>query len=196
MNIGDKVKHISGAFDFSGTLMGKVRVSGRELLVVEQDNTRYVQMFHESSLKLIAVSLAVKRETATLGEEWFDEIVPPPPPPKPDFPVMIFVPVKAQPKNGNGGSKHFSNEVRLNYLPLKPLQSLITESVRAEIEFHFTGVSIGDIDNLLKPTLDLLKGSVIYDDSQVKDLSARFVPNSTRTGFKVKLTPYEPTKEE
>ncbi len=144
------------------------------------------------SLEVIGTKLEVRSDGAAVDpDKWFDEIVPPPPPPKPELPIELFVPVKALPYNASKVNQ-FRSEVRLNYLPLKPYASLITDSVKAEVEFHFVANTVGDIDNLLKPTLDLLKGSVLYDDNQIKELGrVHFVCPSPRAGFRIRLTKHE-----
>lgn len=185
MKIGDKVKHQSGNFSFVGTVLGTVTSKrGENLCVVEQKDTDYVQLFGEHSLTVFETKLTVE-------SDFFDSIpIPPPPPPIPAFPVLIFVPVKPLPHQA-AKAQRFKTEVRQNYLLPKPFVSLITGSVKAELEFHFEGECTGDLDNLVKPVLDLLKGSVIYDDKQVKEISAKFVCPSSKTGFGIRLTSHE-----
>lgn len=194
MNIGDKVKHQSGSFDFKGTLLAcGVTSSGRRVWMVEQEGTCITMLFEEYSLNLISCGvrkLVVKRirddepeEKPQTDLEWFDSIKPQPTQSTPELPHSVWVPIKARPGKRSG----FRSEVRLYYLTAKPYSSLITCDLTAEVEFHFHSESSGDLDNLLKPTLDLLKGSVIYDDQQIKQIVAKVVPRSSREGFLVTL---------
>ena len=192
MEMGDKVRHNSGSFAFSGTVIGIVRASsGRRVVAVEQDVTNYVQLFGQENLTVTGHSLSVNHEQV---DPFFGEpivIVPPPPPPKPSFPVDIFIPVTPVPRQA-ARYAGFKGNVRMNYLPAKPPQSLITEKVKAEIEFHFSATPIGDLDNLTKPVLDLLCGSIIHDDNQVMELAVKYMPHSKQSGFRVRLTAYAP----
>lgn len=193
MKIGDKVKHQSGSFNFTGNLLGNfVTSDGRRIWAVEQEGTRYCTLFDEYALNPISVKLEVQRGDDI---EWFNGLSPEAamnaqpvyiPPPKPTFPVKLFVPVKPLPAQAQKVTL-FKNEVKLNYLTKKPFQSLLTEALQAELEFHFFKETSGDLDNLVKPVLDLLKGSIIYDDKQIKELSARFVCPSPREGFSITL---------
>lgn len=190
MKIGDRVKHQSGAFDFTGTLLGCVVTrNGARNWVVEQEGTNYVQLFGEWSLNLLETKLTVNAVPGMV--EYFDALPPPPPPPPPppEFPIKLWVPIKAVPGQSPQRNR-FNAEVR-TFLPLKPLASLVVEDVKCEIVFHFPRSETGDIDNLTKSVLDSLKGSVIYDDKQVKELHAKYAANS-RTGFDVILTKYAP----
>lgn len=86
-------------------------------------------------------------------------------------------------------STRFKHEVKLNYLPEKSFKELLHGDVHADVEFHFINYSTGDIDNLLKSTFDVLKGSVIHDDNQIKSVQATVKEKSSRQGIKIRLTP-------
>lgn len=202
MKIGDKVRHQSSNFDFIGTLLiCFVSSRGVRHWVVEQEITGYTQLFGEYSLSLIETKLEVNALSIDPMVEWFNSLpadiastipaqfaIPKPTPlPPPAYPVKMFVPIKVVPGQAAGRGK-FNQDV-LSYLPKRPLSFLITESIKCEIIFHFPKSEIGDIDNLTKTVLDALKGSVIYDDKQVKELHAKYLPN-TKTGFDVVITKY------
>lgn len=103
--------------------------------------------------------------------------------------IEVFVPVVARSRQGKGTKKRFHDEVRLNHLPEKKWNELPTDDFSCVIEFHFTHRATGDIDNLLKPTLDVVKMSLIQDDCQIKEIHAYIKEYSSRAGFKVILTP-------
>lgn len=184
MIVGDRVKHQSGDFEFEGSLMGTVVTSkGRRIAIVEQYGTGFVQLFGETSLTVLEKKLPV------MGELYPDEVPKYVPPPRPTMPLIIFVPI--QPVSGSGNmASAFKTRVKQYYLTPKPHASLIIENVAVEFEFHFKGNEVGDVDNLIKPSLDALKGSVLYDDKQVKRVTAEYFPNSDKDGFRVKITPY------
>ncbi len=188
MKIGDKVRKITG-YRFFGTVVAiGTKSDGKEFAVVEiEPNTNAEGLLYIHILSSLEV---IPDGTPTVTGVMSDVLEPVPPPPKPDFPVSMFIPLKALPANASKVNQ-FKSQVRLNFLPYKPHQSLITESVTAEVEFHFTGTPVGDLDNLLKPVLDLLKGSVLWDDAQIKGLSAKFVTPSEQMGFRVRLTKHE-----
>lgn len=213
MNIGDKVKHQSGNFDYTGHVIGFVTSSaGFRSVVIEQEGTKYMQLFAEHSLNVLEEAkpltrkLVVKHLSPTEAEieaipqtpiEWFDAIGPSAHERalqhRPTLPLKLWVPVK--PKSHQAAAiGAFKSEVRLNYLPTRNTSQLITENIKVDMEFHFNGLAIGDLDNLVKPTIDLLKGAVIYDDAQVKELTARLVPHIPKLGFQVVLTPYAPPR--
>jgi len=98
-----------------------------------------------------------------------------------------FIPVVA--KSGKHLRKGFHHEVKLNYLPEKPMQELPGGEFHLEVEFHFLNQTTGDIDNLLKPTLDVLKGSLIRDDRQIKSIQAVLKEYSNKQGVQIRLTP-------
>lgn len=98
-----------------------------------------------------------------------------------------FIPIPA--KSGKFLRRRFHQEVRLNHLPEKPLQELPGGDFREEIEFHFIHTTSGDIDNLLKPTLDVIKGSMLRDDRQIKIVHAKLCEYSAKSGVLIKLTP-------
>jgi len=98
-----------------------------------------------------------------------------------------FIPVVA--KSGKHLRRVFHHEVKLNYLPDKPMQELPGGEFHLEVEFHFLNQTTGDIDNLLKPTLDVLKGSLIRDDRQIKSIQAVLKEYSNKQGVQIRLTP-------
>lgn len=185
MKIGDKVKRKHDDYDFDGVIIGEVAASrGRRFLVIEQNGTGFVQCFWENAMY------------PDDGFGWADthgvQIAPvvPPPPPKLTLPFEVFVPVRAVPAAGMNKSK-FVEVVRVSHLKATLRECLITEKINAAIEFHFKGLHVGDLDNLLKPTIDLLKGSVIRDDSQVMSFDGtRIKENMPSDGINIKLTPY------
>lgn len=183
MKTGDRVQHSSGNFIFIGTLLGMVvDRKGSRLWAVEQDGSHYVQLFGEYSLKLLGPG------------DWFDGIAPvvaPPAPVKPEFPIIIHIPERAVP-HGAVQVNGLRSRTKLNILPARPREALRSEFVKVQIDFAFTGTVVGDIDNLTKPILDLLKGSVIVDDGQVRELSCRVMPNQPVSSIKITLTAYEP----
>lgn len=207
MNVGDKVKHQSGNFNFTGKVIALATGSnGQRSVVVQQEDTGYMQLFGEHSLNVLEEArplvrkLVVKHFTDEpeyhTNEDWYQDL------PatnahqrslmaRPQLPLKLWVPVK--PKSHQAAAiGAFKAEVRLNYLPTRPVTYLITDNIKVDMEFHFNGLAIGDLDNLVKPTIDLLKGAVIYDDAQVKELTARLVPHSPKLGFQVVLTKYVP----
>lgn len=99
-----------------------------------------------------------------------------------------FIPVKAV--SGAGSmSARFKHEVKLNYLPERDANTLLHGDVHAEVEFHFLNKATGDVDNLLKSTFDVLKGSLIHDDRQIKSVMATIKEKSQRQGIKIRLSP-------
>lgn len=46
-----------------------------------------------------------------------------------------------------------------------------------------------DVDNLLKGAFDVIKGSLIRDDRQIKEVHARVIDNAINPGFYVTLHP-------
>lgn len=99
----------------------------------------------------------------------------------------IFIPVVA--KSGKHLRKGFHHEVKLNYLPDKPMSELPVGEFYLEVEFHFLNQTTGDIDNLLKPTLDVLKGTLIRDDRQIKSIKAELKEYSSKQGVHIRLFP-------
>lgn len=100
----------------------------------------------------------------------------------------IFVPILARPKAA-ALRQGFREEVRRRYLPARAWEDLPTGNCRATVTFYFRGTNMGDIDNLCKPVLDVIKGSLIRDDSQIKELHAYAKENSPYTGFEITLEP-------
>lgn len=103
--------------------------------------------------------------------------------------IETFVPVVA--RTGRVQGRVYRAAVRLNYLPERLLSELPGEDFHLDVEFHFKRGATGDIDNLLKPTLDLIKGSLIRDDRQIKTLSASLQEYSTKEGVFIKLSPLD-----
>jgi len=98
-----------------------------------------------------------------------------------------FLPVAAKP--GKHSRKKFRHEVRLSHLPEKHVKDLPTGEFMCELEFHFYQYTTGDIDNLIKPTLDVIKGSLLRDDRQIRAITAKLVEHSNKNGIQIKLTP-------
>lgn len=187
IKVGDKVRRKHNDFRFEGTVLAEiVSTEGRRLIAVEQNGTGFVQCFYENMLYIDD------------GFGWVDaapETRPvasiPPPPPKLELPLEVFVPLKAIPAAGSS-RKMVAEKIRTLHLQQRPRDILVTERVKAEVEFHFAGLRSGDIDNLLKPTLDLLKGSLIRDDGQVMQIASRIIEHSPRgDGININLTKYE-----
>lgn len=181
MKIGDRVQ----TPPIEGVVIGSARrFDGCELMVIEtEDKQVYLRQ---------AKDFTVVGEAPAFATAFPDEIQPAAPPPPPDLPFEFFIPLTAaKAKPLKPGS--FFHEARLRYLPERPQQSWIVDPVNVEVEFH--GSTHGDIDNLCKPVLDLLKRSVIRDDVQVKKLGAEFLRNSPKQGFRVRITKHEPRQE-
>ncbi len=66
-----------------------------------------------------------------------------------------------------------------------------TRSPRLDIEvwFRATGVSRADVDNVLKPILDALKGVVYVDDSQVRSVRVVALPTNDAYQLNGTITP-------
>lgn len=80
--------------------------------------------------------------------------------------------------------------------PLPVRDNLPTGNMVAVLSFHLPPriqgeafMQSADIDNLLKQSLDVVKGSLIRDDVQIKELHARIVESSDKVGFYVTLQP-------
>lgn len=104
--------------------------------------------------------------------------------------VEKFIPVLARSRNGFLHKK-FRTEAAL-HLPPKPLVELPGGDLEIEVEFHFLMGASGDIDNLLKPTIDALKGTMLRDDRQIKRLHAQIIETSDKQGIVVKLRKLNP----
>lgn len=181
MTIGTKVRRKTNDFLFDGTVIGEVITSnGRRFLAVEQTGTGMVMCFYENML------------FEDDGFGWSDPHgIAIAPPLKQTLPFHTFVPIRAVPHQGANRAK-FMDTVRTTHLKRSLWETLVTDRIRAEITFHFKGLHSGDLDNLLKPTIDLLKHSVIRDDNQIVELAASFRENMPQDGIDIKLSLYEP----
>ncbi len=56
------------------------------------------------------------------------------------------------------------------------------------VYFHYkNGAKTKDIDNSLKGLLDALKGYLFFDDQQIKDIHARIIEDSNKSGIEVRI---------
>ena len=174
LKIGQRVKHRAGEFNFIGEIIGICRTkNGGILAAVEEENSHYTALFGMHSLDAhdepVVVKVPVVRQVT--------------------LPYEIYIPVKAIPADGFK-RRATQMKVEAEYLQKKPFELLVREKVHAEVEFHFSGTRAGDLDNLLKPTLDMLKGSVLVDDGQIVSMSSKIVEHSEKEGFSIRLTAY------
>jgi Holliday junction resolvase RusA-like endonuclease len=115
---------------------------------------------------------------------------------KPQLPMEFYIPAGAS-KSKKAGA---FGEVAKKMLPQRAQQDLLTMDVAAYVELQNT--PNGDPDNLVKPVLDALKGSVLVDDKQVRSLQVEFIDKEfdpaipERPGVFVKLSAYERKKSE
>ena len=103
--------------------------------------------------------------------------------------IHIFIPITAKSHSSIGVRNRFAQKVRSEYLPRRPLLALPAIPYVAILEYHFKHDAVGDIDNLTKTVLDVIKGSLIRDDRQIKELHAYIVEDSSTPGFDIKLYP-------
>lgn len=175
MKIGDRVKHRASEFKFVGKIVGQfTSTGGAELAAVEQEGSGFITVFGAHSLESFS-------EPAPIV---FQKI---------QLPYEKWIPVRAWPA-GSQTRALLAQRVRNEHLPLKTSRDeLVTDDLIAEVEFHFLNVRSGDLDNLLKPFLDLLKGSVIQDDRQITSIHARILEKMQEEGINIRLTKYEPS---
>lgn len=85
----------------------------------------------------------------------------------------------------------FKKEVQ-EHLPKKTISRLSTKDYIAVVDYHMRHDSrknLPDLDNLLKQTLDVVKGSLIADDRQVKEIHAKLTHDTQKHGFYITLHP-------
>lgn len=85
----------------------------------------------------------------------------------------------------------------LKYLPQKPKWSLYSGDVSVRVDFGFKDMHAGnvpDIDNLLKPLFDFVKGSLFRDDRQVKAVRAFIHGGMVQPFIRVAVRDYVPVK--
>lgn len=87
--------------------------------------------------------------------------------------------------------KGFRKEA-LQYLPKQSPSKLSERDYVCVVDYHMRHDSrknLPDLDNLLKQTLDVVKGSLIKDDRQVKEIHAKLTHDTQKHGFYITLHP-------
>ena len=93
--------------------------------------------------------------------------------------IEFFVPITARTKNVIG---------KVGFVENLPKNLKMEGKLKATITCYFSGQATGDIDNLQKPILDLMKGVLYDDDSQIKEVHMQLEEFSAhRTGIEIKL---------
>lgn len=93
--------------------------------------------------------------------------------------VKIMIPFIGKSVN-NGGTQTVKDNYQQYLYELLPDIEPIDKPVRLDITFHYFSESHPDLDNLLKPLIDCLKGKIIVDDRQIIELNTRFELNTRK----------------
>lgn len=179
--LGDKVKHKRSNFAFEGIVVGHgTKTNGTQFILVEQHGSGYLSHFKADDFYLDD------------GFGWTEKVKVPVVE-KIRLPYEIFIPYRVIISAGEVRNAQHAR-IRDEYLVQMPRLALVTENLRADVEYHFTSKQVADVDNMLKKTIDLLKGAVILDDRQIKEVWSKVYENSNESGIKIRLYPLEPEK--
>ena len=103
----------------------------------------------------------------------------------------IWVPGRPRSQNNNTKSlSRYVQELKRSAREAVNSQSL-SPRVDVEIIFASTHCDRGDVDNIIKPILDALKGIAYQDDKQVRSVKATAIPLNEPVGFSGSLDTYD-----
>jgi len=93
--------------------------------------------------------------------------------------------VKGHPQSVQGNRRHLAQYRRRIGEAAREVVPHPTRSTRIDVEIYFRAQSPlrPDIDNIIKPVLDGLKGVVYVDDSQVRSIKVASFPRGEAFGF-------------
>lgn len=86
--------------------------------------------------------------------------------------------IKGKPKSSNKNRKSLSRYIKEIGDTAKSIVATPSNSNRLDIEiwFHAPCIPRPDVDNIIKPILDALKGTVYFDDNQVRSVRVVALP--------------------
>jgi len=111
--------------------------------------------------------------------------------------ISFTIPLKAA--NGKGKRAEKFRLDAKEYIPeWMPEYSNHSKRYSLKVIFYYLGECNGDMDNRLLCIFDALKGKVIYDDFQIKELNCKMVEDSERTAIFIsvkEIPPHTPSKK-